>query len=217
MKTMSYEQIVDQTENIPSVWMQRLGPLPMAIVMTMLLLYAMHWLVHRETPDLVEDPHPKIPNVTAEFPDEIDTFEDEPLPIKPEIIEQPPRMPIEEPVIAKVETGVINISPVKTYIPISNNPGVVISGQPMPIVRINPHYPATAAAKGVEGYVDVIFDITPIGTTTNIRVAGYSPSKVFNSSVIKAVRGWKYRPAADEAGAKTTLDVKERISFVLEK
>jgi protein TonB len=87
----------------------------------------------------------------------------------------------------------------------------------MPIVRINPNYPASAVSRNIEGYVDVVFDITPIGTTTNIRIAGYSPSTVFNSSVIKAVRGWKYKPAADEAGAQTTLDVKERISFVLEK
>lgn len=217
MKTMSYEQIVNQTENIPSIWMQRLGPLPMAIIMTLVLLYAMHLLVHREIPDLVEDPRPKIPDVTAKFPDKIATIEEDSMPTKPVIIEQPPSIPIEEPVFAKIETGVIGISPVKTNIPISNNPGVIVSGQPMPIVRINPHYPAAAVTKGLEGYVDVIFDITPIGTTTNIRVIGYSPSKVFNSSVIKAVRGWKYRPAADEAGAKTTLDVKERISFVMEK
>lgn len=217
MKTMSYEQIVNQNENIPSIWMQRLGPLPMAIIMTLALLYAMHLLVHREIPDLAEEPRTKIPNVTAEFPDKIDTFEEEPVPTKPEIIEQPPILEVEEPIITKVDPEIINTRPAKTEIRVKEIPGVNLGGQPMPIVRINPHYPAAAVTKGLEGYVDVIFDITPIGTTANIRVIGYSPSKVFNSSVIKAVRGWKYRPAADEAGAKTTLDVKERITFVMEK
>lgn len=217
MKTMSYEQIVDQTENIPSVWAQRLVPLPMAIVMTLVLLYAMHLLVHREIPDLVEDPRPTIPDVTAEFPEEIDTFEDEPVPTKPDIIEQPPVLEMEEPIIAKVDLEIINTRPAKTEIRVKDIPGVNLGGQPMPIVRINPHYPANAASSGIEGYVDVMFDITPIGTTSNIRVTGFFPSKVFNSSVVKAVRGWKYRPAADETGAKITLDVKERISFVLEK
>jgi protein TonB len=217
MKTISYEHIINQPERVSFAWMQRLGPVPMAAIMTLALLYAMHSLVHMEVPEIIDEPRQKIPGVIAEFPDKIATMENELLPQKPQIIEQPPTLEMEEPVIAKADRDIININPVTTDFPVTPDHGINMGDQPMPIVRINPHYPVNAATRGIEGYVDVMFDITPIGTTTNIRILGFSPSKVFNSSVVKAVRGWKYRPAADEAGAKTTLDVKERITFVLEK
>lgn len=216
MQTMSYEQIINEEIKSQSFGWQRYGAIPMGFVMTMVLLFTMRALVHTEFPDMEAVPTITIPDVTITEPTIIEIFEED-LPDKPQIIEQPPKLDIHEPVIATVGPDVINIGPVDTGITITKDPGLVFSGQPMPIVRINPHYPANAATNGVEGYVDVMFDITSIGTTTNIRILGFSPSKVFNSSVIKAVRGWKYRPAADEAGAQTTLDVKERITFVLEK
>ena len=218
MRTISYEQIInDNTSSAPSVWIQRLGPVPMAVVMTCAILFVMQSLVHMEVPDTVDEPLIPIPNFISDVPKTIATQEDNELPKKPELIERPENPEFVEPIIAEVDTEIINTLRVDTTIAVTQDPGAVFSGQPMPIVRINPNYPASAVSRNIEGYVDVVFDITPIGTTTNVRITGYSPSTVFNSSVLKAVRGWKYRAAADETGSQITLDVKERITFVLEK
>lgn len=217
MKTMSYEQIINGNASVtPSIWMQRLGPLPMAVVMTFVILYAMQSLVHMEIPDTVDTPKIVIPNVISDVQKIISIQDDNELPEKPQPVEQPKTPKFFEPIITEVDPGIINTQPVDTKIAITPGQDIGFSGQPMPIVRINPNYPASAVSRNIEGYVDVVFDITPIGTTTNVRITGYSPSTVFNSSVMKAVRGWKYRAAADETGAQTTLDVKERITFVLE-
>jgi protein TonB len=213
---MSYEQIINEEVRTQSFGWQRLGAIPMGITMTLVLLFTMRALVTTEFAGDEVEPSIPIPDVTISIPDVIEVREDE-LPDRPEMIERPPKPEFEEPAIARIDPGAINIQPFDTTITIAPGQDIGFSGQPMPIVRINPNYPASAVSRNIEGYVDVVFDITPIGTTTNIRIAGYSPSTVFNSSVIKAVRGWKYKPAADEAGAQTTLDVKERISFVLEK
>ena len=61
----------------------------------------------------------------------------------------------------------------------------------VPFIKIAPQYPANAATKGIEGYMDVMFDVTELGPTDNIRIIGYVSSTVFNKSVIKAVKAWK--------------------------
>jgi protein TonB len=40
---------------------------------------------------------------------------------------------------------------------------------------------------------------------------------VFNKSVIKAVKGWKYKPNQVEGVAVRTFDVKDRVRFTMEK
>jgi protein TonB len=87
----------------------------------------------------------------------------------------------------------------------------------VPIIRIAPQYPQAALAKGVEGYVDVIFDVTAIGTTENIRILEAVPSSVFNRSVLKAVSGWKYKPNVVDGVAVKTPDVRDRVRFNMEK
>jgi protein TonB len=86
-----------------------------------------------------------------------------------------------------------------------------------PFIKIAPQYPSAAANKGIEGYVDVIFDVTELGSTDNIRITGYVPSAVFNNSVMKAVKGWKYKPNEVNGVAVRTPDVRDRIRFTLEK
>lgn len=215
MKTLSYEQITNQGNLEASSGWLRLSAIPMGVTMMFVLLFTMRALVNSEFNEVEEAPSILIPDITSNIPKEVQVFE-EPLPVKPEVIEEPPKLKVEK-VVARIDPGTIQIQTSVPVIPVSTNPGLNMGGQPLPIVRINPIYPAGAAARNIEGYVDVMFDITPIGTTANVRVVGYSPSTVFNSSVVKAVRGWKYKPAADENGTQITLDVVERITFVMNK
>jgi periplasmic protein TonB len=215
MKSVTYEQMMGVDIKPVSQWW-RIGAIPLGVLMTCALLFAMQHLIKADYPDTTEKKKIIIPEVAAVVPKIILVQENE-LPTKPEIIERPDTLDFIEPIITNVDHGTINIPSVDTTIKVTPGPNIFINDQHVPIVRVSPNYPANAASRNIEGYVDVIFDITPIGTTTNIRIVGYSPSTVFNSSVLNAVRRWKYRAATDESGARMTLDVKERITFVLEK
>lgn len=67
--------------------------------------------------------------------------------------------------------------------------------QPLiPIVRIEPRYPAGAAEKGIEGHVDLSFVITPDGRTADITVLDSQPEGVFDEAVVAALERWRYAP-----------------------
>ena len=190
------------------------GIIPSALTVTLILLYAMYLLVHKDYPLVVPKSVPPIPNVIAEFPSQIQVMP-EALPVKP--IEQvlPPNVNIVELVEVESNPGTGFIEPVViTKPPI---PGVSGVGQMVPFIKIAPQYPQAAAAKGIEGYVDVMFDVTALGTTENIRIIAYVPSTVFNKSVIKAVQGWKYKPNVVDGVPVKTHDVKDRVRFSMEK
>ncbi|WIO75145.1 TonB family protein [Porticoccaceae bacterium LTM1] len=85
------------------------------------------------------------------------------------------------------------------------------------ISNVAPRYPEVALQRNQEGYVDVIFDITPTGTTTNIRIIESKPARIFDSAAIQAVRKWRYRPEKVEGTAIGTQDITQRITFELEK
>lgn len=194
-----------------------LGPIPLGAIMTMVLLYAMYSLVRNDTLAPEEGKTLVIPSMIADFKPKIDVMKDPEPPVKPQIIEQPPKIDLQTTIENPGTESKLNWEPPVVTAGTGNQITINTGGQPMPMVRINPAYPANALSRGTEGYVDVMFDITPMGTTTNIRVIAFAPSSVFNSAVIKAVRGWKYKPASDGQNTYKTQDVTERINFQLEK
>ena len=200
----------------PRHWLLRsLLSLPCALVATLALLMMMQGLIQRDYPQVDPQPIYRIPNVTAVEPEIETRFPEMEKPIKPQIHEPPPTL---EPIAPETGERSVLVLPNQVELPGSGvKPVLILDSQPLPIVRINPVYPNQASARGIEGYVDVLFDITSIGTTTNIRIVGYSPSSIFNRSVLKAVSGWKYKPAGEGATAVATYNVRERISFVMEK
>lgn len=82
---------------------------------------------------------------------------------------------------------------------------------PVPIVRIEPVYPAREASRGNSGSCTVIFDITPQGSTTNIRSLACD-SRAFEQATMNAVSRWRYNPQVQDGqpilfrGATTRLD-----------
>ncbi len=68
------------------------------------------------------------------------------------------------------------------------------SGAPGPKVRIHPRYPREAAINGIEGFVTLVFDITELGTTQNIRVVNAEPRGIFEREARRALKKWKYSP-----------------------
>jgi protein TonB len=85
----------------------------------------------------------------------------------------------------------------------------------VPLVRVEPQYPMSAKQRGVEGWVELMFTITAVGTVTDIKVTASRPGTVFNSAAIQAVSKWKYNPRVEDGVALERPGVRQRIKFQL--
>lgn len=64
----------------------------------------------------------------------------------------------------------------------------------LPLVRVEPRYPARALRRGKEGYVILSFTINSAGRVEDIQVVEAQPENWFEEEAVRALRKWKYRP-----------------------
>lgn len=130
-------------------------------------------------------------------------------------VEPPPpvtRLVIETTLPTGVTDGISHVLPPVDPVEVRNTDGLVpIDRSPVPVVRIEPVYPASEASRGNSGSCTVMFDITPQGTTTNIRPVTCD-SRGFEQATLNAVSRWRYNPQVENGqpilfrGATTRLD-----------
>ena len=77
-----------------------------------------------------------------------------------------------------------------------------------------PEYPADAARKRQEGWVEIEFTVTPDGTVANASVVSAEPARVFNASALRAVERWTFKPRM-ENGKPVEEKIRRRIEFKL--
>ncbi len=85
----------------------------------------------------------------------------------------------------------------------------------VPLVRVDPDYPPRAKQRGIEGYVDLEFTISPVGTVQNAQVIGSEPAYIFDRAALRAVRKWKYNPKIENGAAIARPGVQVRLRFEL--
>jgi protein TonB len=85
----------------------------------------------------------------------------------------------------------------------------------VPIVRVQPQYPLRASERGIEGWVEVEFTISKLGTVKDPRVINSHPSSIFDRSALKAIRKWKYNPKIEDGEPVERPGVKVRLKFDL--
>lgn len=95
--------------------------------------------------------------------------------------------------------------------------GGVADADVIPLVRVNPQYPAKAAAAGIEGWVHVRFTITPQGTTADVSVVKAEPPGYFESAATTAVKGYKYKPKIESGQAVERTGVELVLAFKLDQ
>ena len=89
-------------------------------------------------------------------------------------------------------------------------------GDYLPLVRVLPEFPRTALSRGLEGYCDLEFTVTPLGTTADVRVI-HCTNSVFERNSIRAVLKYRYKPrvvngtpiAVPGLGLRITFDIAE--------
>ncbi len=85
----------------------------------------------------------------------------------------------------------------------------------VPIVRVNPQYPLRASERGIEGWVEVEFTISKLGTVKEPRVLNSHPSSIFDRAALKAIKKWKYNPKIEDGEPMERPGVKVRLKFAL--
>jgi protein TonB len=86
----------------------------------------------------------------------------------------------------------------------------------VPIVRVNPQYPLRASERGIEGWVEVVFTISKLGTVKDPAVLNSHPSSIFDRASLKAIRKWKYNPKIEDGEPVERPGVKVRLKFELD-
>ena len=86
--------------------------------------------------------------------------------------------------------------------------------QVIPLVRINPQYPRNELLAGVEGWVKVRFTVEPDGSVSSPKVVESKPPRVFDSSALRAIKKWKFKPKVVN-GIAVSQDGTQIIEFKL--
>ena len=85
----------------------------------------------------------------------------------------------------------------------------------MPIYKLAPVYPRSAAQRGLEGWVMVRFTVTAIGAVRDVEVVE-SSHKVFERSAMAAAAKFKFRPRLINGEPVEVTNVYNKIVFELE-
>ncbi len=80
-----------------------------------------------------------------------------------------------------------------------------------PLQQFPPLYPRELAARGVEGWVTLTFDVRQDGTVGNIQVRDAKPRGAFEDAARKAVQRWRYQP-----GLSSPAEQSVTLNFSLE-
>ena len=83
------------------------------------------------------------------------------------------------------------------------------------LTRIPPVYPVQARRRGIEGWVKVTFVVDETGRVGNISILDAEPKGLFDRSVERCVRGWRFKPGTVE-GMPVKAQVETVIRFELE-
>ncbi|MBS0374933.1 MAG: energy transducer TonB [Proteobacteria bacterium] len=76
-------------------------------------------------------------------------------------------------------------------------------------------YPERAAAAGVEGWVEVHFDVNTAGVAENLRVAAAQPAGTFDAAALNAIRRARFTPAMTADGTPIAQPTTLKLRFTL--
>ena len=187
---------------------------PLGFLITAGLLLLMQTLV-ATGPEAYTKPRPRVelgwlhidpPEFTV---DEPQTFD------KPEPPKEPPRpdnrWDAEESIHVPEPTAQLPRKPEYEAADFGQNRGPLVD-----VMYVRPVYPAEAAARGLEGYVTVKFDVTEMGTVANVTILE-STHRVFEKPAREAALRSRFRPQIVDGVAIATKGLVRRYRFELEE
>ncbi len=187
---------------------------PAAVVATLGLLWGMERLIRADVLPPPEQESYRVPDPVMVEPPPLQVLYNRPEPPKRvELEPEPPKLTL---ALTPPEVGVMPPQPLP---PPAVRPGLTggFSDTPVATMLVQPTYPIAAANRGIEGYVDVQFDVTETGATTNVRVLAAEPPRVFDKETINAVKRWKFSPVIKDGRPVPYFAMAQRVYFQMEK
>lgn len=92
----------------------------------------------------------------------------------------------------------------------------VIATNLVPTLKTKPSYPPRALRSGVEGVVTVEFTIAVDGSVKDPVIIKSNPPKIFDRSVLKAIKKWKFNPETVD-GKTVEKRARQDVHFKLQK
>lgn len=186
------------------------------MAMTAFLIFVMNYLI--EVSEAVEStPRDRM---TLEFLPQLDDTEvqvNEPPPVMPDPPVAPP--PLVPPTELSPDTELIGIPrppaarPVNTHVP----PVLGTANRPLiNIIAVQPNYPLAASQRGLEGHVIVAFDVTEMGTVSNVIVVE-SSNRVFNKAATDAAYRFRYKARMIDGVPQGSTGLRKLFRFEMEQ
>jgi protein TonB len=101
-------------------------------------------------------------------------------------------------------------------VPTTPDPAVprpISNSGPVVILQPAPTYPPSAASRNIKGWVVVEFTVSKSGRVEDPRIVASEPDGIFDKAVLKAVKGWKYKPAMLGGEPVTTHSMQVKLTF----
>jgi protein TonB len=97
-----------------------------------------------------------------------------------------------------------------------SGPGALVrDGDATPIFRQEPKFPTKAARDGVEGWVQLKFDINELGNVEKVTVIDAKQKRIFDREARKALRKWRYNPKVVDGKAIKQIGLTVQLDFKL--
>ena len=136
----------------------------------------------------------------------------------PEVDEQPPDLPQQDMDNSDFDSAVAVSAPSPNLdVGLDSELGdfSLAEGDYLPIVKVAPMYPRRAQSRGLEGYCDLQFTVTPLGTTADVSVIECT-SSLFERASVQALLKFKYKPRVVNGTAIAVPGLRHRITFQIE-
>jgi periplasmic protein TonB len=88
------------------------------------------------------------------------------------------------------------------------------TSEPIPLVKVQPEYPAAAKKRRTEGWVELQFMVGIDGVPKQIEVIRAQPAGMFDRAAIRAMSRWKFKPA-ERDGQPVEARAKTKVGFKL--
>ena len=197
------------------------APLAIAALITFGLFAVMSALIASQPEAAIS--HPSNPVILTRVPEQPEPIVEpvRELPEVPELIPQPPRdgVPTAEPMM---EPAGLPQGPADGWVrliqPGFTGPEVRVPGadrNEIPIVRVEPVYPQRALDRGIQGWVEVEFTVTEVGSISEPTILRSHPSAIFNKAALRAIERWKYEPKVVDGQPVSRPGMRNRFRFQL--
>ena len=200
------------------------APLVLAALITFALFAVMSALIASQPGQATIDR--SIPVIWTRVPDQPEPIR-EPDPVLPTLPEPIPQTPGEGIPIADAKKVLTTLprEPGEGW-PVAIGPAITgpvirvpaADQSEIPIVRVEPVYPQRALDRGIEGWVDVEFTVTEVGSVSAPRILRSSHAGgIFNRAALRAIERWKYEPKIVDGQPVARPGMRNRFRFELTK